>query len=173
MDLRTVSQRWRLVLVAAVLALGVAGLMTIRTQPGYIATVRLFATTLSQGVSDALQGDLSAHRRVKSSADLLTNDRLAQRVVETDPPGLTAQQVRSRVPTQLQANLVLLTAMVTDSDQPIPQRLAETIATRFIALDVYAKVLFKSTGPGSARDPGYAPRKGGSESLGSLRAGDL
>jgi capsular exopolysaccharide synthesis family protein len=138
MDLRThlsvVRQRWWLVLATVMVGLGAAGLVTVRTEPLYTSSVTFFVTMQSQGVTDAYQGGLFLQQRVKSYADLLTSDRLAQSVVADEPFGLTADEVRTRVAARVETNTVLLRATVTDSDQARSLRLTEAVATHFVAL---------------------------------------
>src|SRR5215207_204566 len=100
MDLRSylnlVRRQWWIVLTAVMIGLGVAGLLTVRAKPRYVASVTFFVTTPSQGVTDAYQGSLFLQQRVKSCADLLDSDRLAQSIVAESPMGLTADEVRGR-----------------------------------------------------------------------------
>jgi capsular exopolysaccharide synthesis family protein len=152
MDLRThlsvVRQRWWLVLATVMVGLGVAGLVTVRTEPLYTSSVTFFVTTQSQGVTDAYQGGLFLQQRVKSYADLLTSDRLAQSMVADDPLGLTADEVQARVGAQVETNTVLLRATVTDNDQARSLKLAEALATHFVQL-----VQRLETPPGAAEPP--------------------
>src|SRR5207237_1257542 len=115
-------------------ALGTAALVTVRTPPRYVASVTFFVTTPSQGVSDAYQGGLFLQQRVKSYADLLTSDRLAQSVVAETPLGLTADQVQRRVTTATEPNTVLLRVMFTDTDQNRALKTTETLAVKFVDL---------------------------------------
>jgi len=76
--LRILRRRWWLVFGATVLAAGLAVAITMHTPPEYATSVTFFVTMPATGVSDAYQGDLFSQQRVKSYADLLTSDRLAQ-----------------------------------------------------------------------------------------------
>jgi capsular exopolysaccharide synthesis family protein len=129
-----VRRRWWVVLTAVVLALGIGGLVTVRAQPQYASTVTFFVTAPSQGVIDAYQGSLYLQQRVKSYADLLTSDRLAQGVAADRQIGLTADEVRSRISATVQSDTVLLSATVTDDDQVRSLKLTETLAARFTEL---------------------------------------
>lgn len=79
--LRHVRRHWWVALVTIMVALGVSAFLTVRAQPRYVASVTFFVTTPNTGVSEAYQGGLFLQQRVKSYADLLTSDRLAQSVV--------------------------------------------------------------------------------------------
>lgn len=132
--LRALRQRWWVVLATVMVALGVAGFVTVRATPQYAASVTFFVTSPSQGVTDAYQGGLFLQQRVKSYVDLLTSDRLAQTVAAEDPVGLTADEVRSRVSARVEADTVLLSATVTDSDQSRALRLTEALSAHFVKL---------------------------------------
>ena len=115
--LRHVRRHWWVALVTVMVALGASAFVTVRAQPRYVASVTFFVTTPNPGVSDAYQGGLFLQQRVKSYADLLTSDRLAQSVVAETPLGLTADEVRNRITTATETGTVLLRATVTDTDQ--------------------------------------------------------
>ncbi|MFI6133516.1 polysaccharide biosynthesis tyrosine autokinase [Micromonospora sp. NPDC051141] len=132
--LRLVRRHWWIVLVTVMLTLGVAALVTVRSVPRYQASVTFFVTTASPGVMDAYQGSLFLQQRVKSYGDLLTSDRLAQSVVADAPLGLTADQVRGKISTEVLPDKVLLKALVTDTNQTRALKLTETLATEFTEL---------------------------------------
>ncbi|MEV4755990.1 polysaccharide biosynthesis tyrosine autokinase [Micromonospora sp. NPDC049559] len=132
--LRVVRQRWWIVLATVTLALGVAALATVRATPQYTSTVTFFVTIPSKGVSDAYQGGLFLQQRVKSYADLLTSDRLAQSVVAEDSLGLTANEVQSRVKARAEVDRVLLSATVTDTDPARALKILEELTSQFVRL---------------------------------------
>ncbi|SCF21650.1 capsular exopolysaccharide family [Micromonospora viridifaciens] len=129
-----IRRHWWIVLVTLMLALGTAALVTVRAPARYQASVTFFVTTPTQGVSDAYQGGLFLQQRVKSYADLLTSDRLAQSVVAESPLGLTADQVQGRISTATEAGTVLLKVTFTDTDQTRALRTTETLAAKFVEL---------------------------------------
>ncbi|MEV0810987.1 polysaccharide biosynthesis tyrosine autokinase [Micromonospora sp. NPDC050200] len=132
--LRLVRRHWWIVLVTLMVAVGSAALITVRTPPRYVASVTFFVTTPSQGVTDAYQGGLFLQQRVKSYADLLRSDRLAQSVVAERPVGLTADDVQRRISTSTETGTVLLRATVTDTDQTRAMKVAESLAAKFVEL---------------------------------------
>ncbi|MEU3455143.1 polysaccharide biosynthesis tyrosine autokinase [Micromonospora sp. NPDC006766] len=132
--LRLIRRHWWIVLITVMVALGTAALITVRTPAQYQASVTFFVTTPSQGVSDAYAGGLFLQQRVKSYADLLTSDRLAQSVVAASPLGLTADQVRGHVSTSTETGTVLLRATFTDTDQPRALKTTETLSAKFVEL---------------------------------------
>jgi capsular exopolysaccharide synthesis family protein len=146
--LRLVRQRWWVVLSALVVALGVAGVVTIRTEPQYASSVTFFVTIPSQGVTDAYQGGLFLQQRVKSYSDLLTSDRLASGIAAREHIDLTPAEVQSRISAQIVADKVLLKATVTDPDRARSLRLSEELVAQFTTL-----VQTIETPPGADRAP--------------------
>jgi capsular exopolysaccharide synthesis family protein len=147
-QLTAVRQRWWVVLASVMIALGVAGFVTVRAQPRYTSSVTFFfVTTPDQGVTAAYQGSLFVQQRTRSYADLLTSDRLAQSVAADPAVGLTAGEIQSRISTKMQEQTVLVQAVVTDRDPARALRLTEALATQFVKL-----VQSIETPPG-AKDP--------------------
>ncbi|MEU8026376.1 MULTISPECIES: tyrosine-protein kinase domain-containing protein [Micromonospora] len=132
--LRTVRRSWWVVLLSVMVGLAVAALVTVRTEPRYAASVTFFVTTPNQGVSDAYQGNVFMQQRVKSYADLLQSDRLAQKVVGKTPLGLTAEDVQARVTAATLPDTVLLRGTVTDTDATRALRLTEALTAQFVEL---------------------------------------
>jgi capsular exopolysaccharide synthesis family protein len=138
-------RRWWMLCCGVLLAVGIAVVITINTPPRYATSVTFFVTTPGDRVTDAYQGGLFSQQRVKSYADLLNSDRLAQAVVSGNGIDMSADQVRSRVSARAVPNTVLLTATVIDEAPDRSQRVAEVLATEFIKL-----VQALETPPGSA-----------------------
>lgn len=132
--LRAVRRNWWLILLTILVSLGLAALITVRTQPRYVASVTFFVTTPNQGVSEAYQGGIFVQQRVKSYVDLFQSDRLAQSVVTKTPLGLTAEEVQSRITAATIPDTVMLRGTVTDSDATRALRLTEALATEFVDL---------------------------------------
>ncbi|MFI6164928.1 polysaccharide biosynthesis tyrosine autokinase [Micromonospora haikouensis] len=132
--LRTVRRSWWVVLLSVMVGLAVAALVTVRTEPRYAASVTFFVTTPNQGVTDAYQGNVFMQQRVKSYADLLQSDRLAQKVVGKTALGLTAEEVQARVSAAAIPDTVLLRGTVTDTDATRALRLTEAITAQFVEL---------------------------------------
>ncbi|WP_433341817.1 polysaccharide biosynthesis tyrosine autokinase [Micromonospora sp. CA-111912] len=132
--LRAVRRSWWLVLLAVMVSLGVAALVTVQTKPRYVASVTYFVTVPNQGVSEAYQGGIFMQQRVKSYADLLKSDRLAQSVVAKNPLGLTAEEVQARVDASTVPDTVLLRGTVTDTDATRALRLTEAVSAQFVEL---------------------------------------
>ncbi|WFE65657.1 polysaccharide biosynthesis tyrosine autokinase [Micromonospora sp. WMMD714] len=132
--LRLVRRHWWIVLVTLMLTVGAAALVTVRTPPRYMASVTFFVTAPSQGVTNAYQGELFLQQRVKSYADLLRSDRLAQAMVADNSLGLTADDIQHRVATSTETGTVLLRANVTDTDQARALKTTEVLSAKFVEL---------------------------------------
>lgn len=133
-NLRLIRRHWWIVLLTLVAGVGIAMAVTVRTPPRYQASVTFFVTTPTPGVTDAYRGNLFLQQRVKSYADLLGSDRLAQSVVAENPLGLTAGQLQRRISTSTEEGSVLLKAEITDTDRTRALKLTRTLATRFVDL---------------------------------------
>jgi capsular exopolysaccharide synthesis family protein len=132
--LRAVRKRWWLVVGAMIVAFGAALAVTAVTPPKYAASATFFVGTQTKGISDAYQGSLFSQQRIKSYADLLTSDRLAQAIVDDDSAGLTADQVRGKITANAVPDTVLLEATVTDGNRARVLRLTQSLARQFVAL---------------------------------------
>lgn len=132
--LRTLRKGWWWVAVA--LAVGLAGAATLNTTmtPRYASTVTFFVTTPSRGVSDAYQGGLFSTDRVKSYAEVLTSDRLAQSIIKAQKLDLSVPEVRSRITARAIPDSVLLRATVTDTSRSRSLRIAQSLAPTFVAV---------------------------------------
>ncbi|MFB9237751.1 polysaccharide biosynthesis tyrosine autokinase [Plantactinospora siamensis] len=131
-QLRLVRRRWWIVLISIIIALGLAGLVTVRTAPKYAATTTYFVLSPNeQGIVGAYQGSLFLQQRVKSYSDLLTSDRLAQSVAAEGDLGLTAREIQARITAKPRTDTVLLDSTITDTDQARCLRLAEAVSTEF------------------------------------------
>ncbi|HYN94481.1 MAG TPA: polysaccharide biosynthesis tyrosine autokinase [Pilimelia sp.] len=132
--LRAARHRWWLVLAVTALAVGLAALVNVRTPAQYAASVTFFVTTPNNGATSAYQGGLFSQQRVKSYADLLTSDRLAEGVLITTDVPLTVEAIRGRISAQAIPDTVLLQVTVTDGSADRAERLATAVASQFIRL---------------------------------------
>ncbi|MEV4640419.1 polysaccharide biosynthesis tyrosine autokinase [Actinoplanes sp. NPDC049548] len=129
--IRVARKRWWMVAVALAVSVGVMALITMQTVPKYATSVTFFITTPNTGVADAYQGGLFSQQRVKSYANLLTGDRLANAVASRPDLGLTADEVRDRITAQAVPETVLLEAVATDSSKRRSLLIAAELATQF------------------------------------------
>ncbi len=130
---RILRMRWWIVLAAIIAAAGVSWSMTELTTPRYATSTTFFVTTASQGIADAYQGGLFSQQRVKSYADLLASDRLAE-AVSGHGIGLSAAQIKALISARAVPNTVMLQAIVTDVDPARSQAVAVAVAAEFTKL---------------------------------------
>ena len=76
----TVRRRWRLIAVTVLVAVGLAGLLTLQATPLYASTAQLFVSTPSSDTADASVGDQFATRRVASYVVMAGNRKLSETV---------------------------------------------------------------------------------------------
>ncbi|GIJ66550.1 polysaccharide biosynthesis tyrosine autokinase [Virgisporangium ochraceum] len=132
--LRAVRRHWWLAATAVLLGLGGGIGVTAATPPEYAASVTFFVGTQTKGVSDAYQGGLFSQQRIKSYADLLTSDRLAQAVVGREAQARSAARVQAAITATPVPDTVLLEATVTDRNRNRAVVLTRAVADAFVDL---------------------------------------
>jgi capsular polysaccharide biosynthesis protein len=133
--LRLLHRSWPVIVVCAVLAVVTAWIVTIQTTPQYQASITMFVSVAdrSMNTSSAYQASLLSQERVKSYANLLESYRLTDQLTH-DLNGITSEQLRDRISTEVVPDTVLLRATVTDSSPVRVQEIADALGTRFVAL---------------------------------------
>lgn len=132
--LRIFRGRWRLLVLATLVGLGVSALVTLNSTPTYASSARMFVST--QGSTDdaqANQGGQFSLQRVKSYADLLTGQEIARRVVDRLDLDETPAALAGQISASSKLDTVILTVTVTDPDPKRAQKLAEAVADVFVA----------------------------------------
>jgi capsular exopolysaccharide synthesis family protein len=126
---------WWMSVAAGVLG-GLVGLgLSLLQTPLYTSSSQLFvATTESTSPSDALQGGQLSQQRVASSAQLLTGERLAGRVIEQLGLDLTPAQLSRQIEATGVTDTVLIDVAVTDPSPARAQQIANAVDGQFIAM---------------------------------------
>jgi capsular exopolysaccharide synthesis family protein len=127
-------KRWWWVAVVVAAALALAGTLNVTMTKRYASTVTFFVNVPSRDVADAYTGSLLSAERVKSYVDVLTSDRLARSIASDEALGLDPAQVRERITAFAVPDSVLLRATVTDTSSARSLRIAQSLATAFVAL---------------------------------------
>jgi non-specific protein-tyrosine kinase len=129
-------RHWRLVLVVTLLAILAAAALTVRATPQYESSVKFFVSTpaTSSDNQAAYTGGLFSQQRVKSYADLLTGERLAEAVRQDLGSPASVETISRKISAHVQPDTVLLSATVTDSDPRTAQAVAAAIGRHFPAL---------------------------------------
>jgi succinoglycan biosynthesis transport protein ExoP len=133
--LHAVRTYWWAVALPVVLAMAF-GLYTIwRADPQYRSSVTFFvATSGESGTQGAVQGDEFAQRRVNSYLELLSTDRLANKVIEASGLDLSTPQVKAMMGATADVDTVLLTATATNPSRDLVTRVADVVSTEFVEL---------------------------------------
>jgi capsular exopolysaccharide synthesis family protein len=152
--LRAIRKRWWFLPAAVALAVGVTGIVTLRTPPQYATTTTFFIGTPNRGVTDAYQGSLLSQQRVKSYANLLAGDRLAAVIAKQPGVGLSPDEVQKRITAQPVPETVLLQATVTDGSKTRSKLIADVMAAQFTkmveSLETPATVTSPTPAPAAA-----------------------
>lgn len=132
--LRILRSRWIFIATCALATVAIAAALTWSTTPQYASSARLFVST--QGSSDdaqANQGGQFSLQRVKSYADLLTGQAIAQQVIDElglkEGPGELAKQISA----SSKLDTVILTVTVTDPSPDRAKMLANAVSTQFVS----------------------------------------
>jgi capsular polysaccharide biosynthesis protein len=138
--------RWTFLLVAA--AVFVLAVIWILLSPAkFVSTTRLMVSIEGSTTSAAYQNDEVAARRVNSYVPLLTSQVVLQRVVDRLGLPLTASELAEKIDvTNVPPKTSLIDIEVTDESPDRARRIADTLATEFIA---YATAMETPTGEDS------------------------
>ncbi|MDO0972821.1 polysaccharide biosynthesis tyrosine autokinase [Mycolicibacterium frederiksbergense] len=132
---RLLRNRWITVCTAALVAILGAIAVTLLTTPLYQASTRLFvATTGSSSLADAYQGNRYSQERVKSYAELLKGQTLAQRTVDKLQLGMSADTLRQKVTADAKLDTVLLNVSILDESPVRARDIANTLSDEFVAM---------------------------------------
>ena len=139
MDLKdvfdAVRHGWWLIVIALLLGVGGAGLLTWHTTPMYTSSAQLFiSTTGSADTSAAYQGNLFSQQRVASYVEILQSERLAARVVEQLGLDETPAQLAETVSAEDVAETVLVDVSVTRPSATEARDVVAALGEEFIAM---------------------------------------
>jgi len=132
---QALRSRWLILTATIVVAVAVAGIITMVTTPLYEAKTRLFVSTSSSAsVSDVYQGNLFSQERVISYSELLMGDELAQRTVDKLGLDMRAEDLQERIKATAKPDTVLIDVTVRD-DSPVRARdIADALSDEFVAM---------------------------------------
>jgi capsular exopolysaccharide synthesis family protein len=136
--LRLLRERWRLILVVALVATAASGFLTWRETPQYASRVTLFVSAWGsvddEDTAAAYQGSLLSQQKVKSYTELLRGHLVMSGVVSELDLDLTPRQLSGKVSSAAIPDTSLLTVTVRDPSPTRAQRIAEAIGTEFVEL---------------------------------------
>jgi capsular polysaccharide biosynthesis protein len=141
-------RRFRLTFLLVTAAVFVLALTWILLSPAkFVSTTRLMVSIEGSTTSAAYQNDEVAIRRVNSYVPLLTSHVVLQRVVDRLGLPLTASELADKIDaTNVPPKTSLIDVEVTDESPDRARRIADTLATEFIA---YATAMETPTGEDS------------------------
>ncbi len=115
---------------------GAAGaVMALLTTPTYTSGTQLFVTTTdSASTAAAFQGSQFTHDRVASYVEVLTSERLADRVVSALGVDLSPEELQQQIDATAVPDTTVLDLQVTDSSPRRARDLAATVASEFTSL---------------------------------------
>ncbi|MDP9459038.1 MAG: polysaccharide biosynthesis tyrosine autokinase [Actinomycetota bacterium] len=115
---------------------GAAGAVTaLLMTPTYTSATQLFVTTTdATSTAAAFQGSQFSQNRVTSYVQLLTSERLANRVISDLELDLSALELQEKIEASVVPDTTVLDIVVTDSSPPRARDLAAAIAEEFTVL---------------------------------------
>jgi capsular exopolysaccharide synthesis family protein len=123
------------VCVATLVAVLGAVAVTLLTTPLYQASTRLFvSTTAGASVTEIYQGNLFSQERVKSYAELLMGEALAQRTIDKLGLEMSAEELQKNVKASAKLDTVLINVEVLDQSPVRARDIANTLSDEFVAM---------------------------------------
>jgi capsular exopolysaccharide synthesis family protein len=133
--LKLLRARWVTVGVTIVLTVLGAVAVTLLTTPLYQASTRLFVSTpAGSSVTDIYQGNRFSQERVKSYAELLMGETLAQRTIDKLGLDMSAEQLQEKVKASAKLDTVLINVDVLDESPVRARDIANTLSNEFVAM---------------------------------------
>ncbi|WP_018504682.1 polysaccharide biosynthesis tyrosine autokinase [Parafrankia discariae] len=131
--MRVLRRSWLLVLTCVVLGGLLAAGLNWRADRVYAATVTMVVSSSDNGAdaASAYQGSLLSAQRVKSYANLVASDRVAEAVIDQLKLDVSPSELRGRIQAQAVPDTVLLRAVVRDVDPRRAQSIADAVGETF------------------------------------------
>lgn len=132
---RLLRARWATVIVTALATVACAVAVSLLTTPLYEATTRLFVSTQAgSSLSETYQGNRFSQERVKSYAELLTGETLAQRTVDKLGLDMSASQLQTKVTATAKIDTVLINVRILDESPVRARDIANTLSDEFVTM---------------------------------------
>ncbi len=130
---RVLRRGWLLVVIFAAVGAGAAAAQSTRQTRMYAASVTMIVSSPDSDASAtaAYQANLLSQQRVKSYADLVASDRIAQGVITQLGLNEPAARLRGQIKAQAVPDTVLLSATVTDPSPARARLLANAVGAVF------------------------------------------
>lgn len=133
--LRVLANRKVFIIVCALLGVGLAALVTMRTTPEYQSRARVFvsAADASDTVGSAYTGSLFSQQRVKSYVAVAESTPVAEAVIDDLGLALTPEEVKAKVAATTALDSVVITLTATDPSPELAQQIALSLTDQFSA----------------------------------------
>jgi capsular exopolysaccharide synthesis family protein len=132
--LRVAKRQWWVVALTVLAAMGIAMVLSARTQPLYASKAQYFIATANDEGTSALEGSMFATNRLKTYEAVLTGERLAKLIAANDGTVLTPAEIQERITVVTDSATVLIEVSVEDAVPARAQSVAEALAVQFPAL---------------------------------------
>lgn len=121
--------------MTAIITVLAALAISLLTTPLYEAATRLFVSTqAASSLSETYQGNRFSQERVKSYAELLTGETLAQRTVDKLGLDMSAAQLQAKVTATAKIDTVLINVRVLDESPLRARDIANTLSDEFVTM---------------------------------------
>ncbi|MEV7006427.1 polysaccharide biosynthesis tyrosine autokinase [Streptosporangium sp. NPDC051022] len=130
--IRLACRNWLLILLALVIAVTAALVVTANTPPKYVSTISMLVSGQDRegSLSTAYQAGMLSAQRVKSYANLLTSRRVVSQITGAED----VERLQRNITAEAVPETVLLRATVTDTDPSRAAQLANSLGDTFTRL---------------------------------------
>jgi capsular exopolysaccharide synthesis family protein len=144
--IKLLRSRWVTICITTLVAVLGAVAVTLLTTPLYQASTRLFVSTASgASATELYQGNRLSQERVKSYAELLMGETLAQRTIDKLALDMSAEELQKKVKASAKLDTVLINVQFLDQSPLRARDIANTLSDEFVTM---AREL--ETSPGGA-----------------------
>lgn len=129
---RLAGRNWLLILLALIVSVAAALVVTANTPPRYVATISMLVSGQNRegSLTTAYQAGMLSAQRVTSYASLLTSRRVVGQITD----GADVHRLQGNITAEVVPDTVLLRAGVADTDPARAARLANALGNAFIRL---------------------------------------
>ncbi|MGN7780852.1 polysaccharide biosynthesis tyrosine autokinase [Mycolicibacterium sp. 22603] len=132
---RVLRARWLIVCGTLAASVIVAVIITAMTTPLYQASTRLFVSTESgSSLAEAYQGNRFSQERVKSYAELIKGQTVAQRTIDKLGLDMSAAELQEKVKASAKLDTVLINVQVLDESPVRARDIANSLSDEFVGI---------------------------------------
>lgn len=132
---KLLRSRWLIVCATLAASIVLAIVVTAMTTPLYQASTRLFVSTESgSSLAEAYQGNRFSQERVKSYAELIEGQTVAQRTIDKLGLDITAGELQEKVTASAKLDTVLINVSVLDESPVRARDIANSLSDEFVVM---------------------------------------